>query len=76
MKRRVKRRDNYRCVKCGAVGEQVDHIIPVARCVEAGVNPHTMENLQLLCRGCHKEKSDAEREEGKRRSREIRRGVR
>lgn len=56
----VLRRDNYRCVKCGAtpsvdhrVELEVDHIVPVAR---GGRN--SLDNLQTLCRNCNQGKSD------------------
>ncbi|MDE2118263.1 MAG: HNH endonuclease [Betaproteobacteria bacterium] len=56
----VLKRDNYRCVKCGAspsnnhkVELEVDHIIPVAK---GGGN--ALENLQILCRDCNQGKKD------------------
>lgn len=45
---KVRIRDQGRCVKCGASGEEVDHI--------AGSSPEP-ENLQLLCRRCHHAKT-------------------
>lgn len=47
----VKKRDRA-CVKCGAPGTDVDHIIPG--------DDHSLGNLRLLCAACHKEKSSAE----------------
>ncbi len=56
----VLKRDNYRCIKCGAspsndhtVELEVDHVIPVAR---GGGN--AIENLQTLCRLCNQGKKD------------------
>lgn len=53
--RSVRERDQV-CTLCRAEGEEIDHIIPVSRGGET-----TMENLQLLCRPCHVEKTRAER---------------
>ena len=51
----VWRRDEGRCVQCGSQDElQFDHIIPVAR---GGGN--TIENVQILCGGCNRQKSDS-----------------
>jgi hypothetical protein len=56
----VLKRDNYRCVRCGAspssdhsVELEVDHITPVA---SGGRN--NIENLQTLCRKCNQGKKD------------------
>ena len=76
IRRRVLRRDAYRCVKCRKPGNEVDHIIPVARCAELGINPHELGNLQTLCHGCHAEKTEADRIEGMRLSRERKKGKR
>lgn len=76
IRRRVLARDNRRCVKCGAQAEEVDHIVPVARCVESGLNAHDLSNLQSLCAGCHRAKSEADRIEGMRLSRESKKGRR
>lgn len=52
--RAVKERDRV-CVKCGAEGTDVDHIIPVRKGGQT-----EMDNLQLLCNPCHIEKSRAD----------------
>jgi 5-methylcytosine-specific restriction endonuclease McrA len=56
---RVLRRDAYRCQAkgatgrpCGAPANEVDHIV-------RGDN-HAYENLQAICRECHKKKTQAE----------------
>lgn len=50
----VYRRDGGRCVYCGATENlQLDHIIPFSK---GGAS--TVENLQLLCAKCNREKSD------------------
>lgn len=55
LRREVFRRDGGRCVACGTDELlQFDHIIPVAL---GGAS--TPENLQLLCSGCNREKSDS-----------------
>jgi 5-methylcytosine-specific restriction endonuclease McrA len=42
-------RDGGRCVKCGAPGQEIDHI--------SGPDPD-LANLQLLCTPCHRSKTD------------------
>ena len=55
----VKRRDGFRCLVCGKLGGalEVDHIKPVA----SGGSEFALSNVQLLCRGCHIQKSRSER---------------
>jgi len=51
----VWRRDQGRCVKCGSQQNlEYDHIIPVSK---GGSN--TARNIQLLCEGCNRKKSDS-----------------
>ena len=46
---RVLEEGGYRCRKCGKAGVlEVDHILPLR---DGGT--HALENLQVLCRGCH-----------------------
>lgn len=56
--RAVKARDTA-CVKCGAPGTDIDHIVPVRKGGQT-----EMDNLQLLCELCHIEKSRADYGEG------------
>lgn len=50
----VWRRDEGACVKCGSNRKlEYDHIIPIAR---GGAN--SARNIQLLCEGCNRSKSD------------------
>ena len=52
------RRDDFRCVKCGAVGRlEVDHIEPVKDAPEKAFD---LDNLQTLCRSCHALKTAVE----------------
>ena len=82
LRRRVLRRDDYRCQEvvngkpCGAQATEVDHIVPVARCLERGINADDLGNLRSLCPTHHEAKTHADREEGKRLSREIKKGRR
>jgi 5-methylcytosine-specific restriction protein A len=52
----ARRRDRYRCVRCGARGIEVDHVTPVS----AG-GGWTLDNLQTLCTPCHESKTLRER---------------
>ena len=45
----VFRRDNHKCLKCGAEdGLSIDHIVPVSK-----GGPNTLGNLQTLCMPCN-----------------------
>ena len=57
VRRLVLERDNWRCQHCGEYGNEVDHIIPL----EKQGDPYCLSNLQNLCRGCHIQKSNADR---------------
>jgi 5-methylcytosine-specific restriction endonuclease McrA len=46
-------RDGGKCVKCGAVAVEVDHIVEIA----IGGPEFDLDNLQSLCVPCHKEKT-------------------
>ena len=62
IRQRVLRRDNHRCVQCGASDElEVDHIIPM------WMGGHSTEaNAQTLCKPCHKLKTGREHPQVKR----------
>lgn len=47
---------NWRCVNCGLYANEVDHIVPLHR----GGDPWALDNLQVLCRGCHIRKTARE----------------
>jgi len=54
----AKRRDGWRCVRCGARGRlEVDHVQPVTRRPDLAM---VLENLQTLCRDCHIDKTKAD----------------
>ncbi len=59
-------RDGYRCAHCGSQepgGLQVDHVRPLWSLTEherTELAWWLLGNLQLLCTGCHKDKSAAE----------------
>jgi 5-methylcytosine-specific restriction protein A len=54
----AKRRDGFRCVKCGAVRRlEVDHIQPVRTNPELSFE---LSNLQTLCASCHTHKTRIE----------------
>jgi 5-methylcytosine-specific restriction endonuclease McrA len=54
----AKRRDGFRCVKCGARGRlEVDHIEPVRTHPELSFD---LTNLQTLCGRCHSRKTAIE----------------
>jgi hypothetical protein len=48
LRREVIERDGGKCVNCGEPGAEIDHMQDSSA---------TLENLQLLCRKCHKEKT-------------------
>jgi hypothetical protein len=57
-KKRARRRDKYRCVKCGATKKdgtrlEVNHIVPIlGRHDESGCHHH-IDGLETVCRPCH-----------------------
>jgi len=54
----AKRRDGWKCVKCGARGRlEVDHVQPVRTHPELSFS---LENLQSLCAVCHARKTRIE----------------
>lgn len=55
----TKRRDGWKCVKCGAAGcrLEVDHIRSIREAPELA---YDMGNLQTLCVPCHSRKTQAE----------------
>lgn len=52
---RVLKRDGWRCRQCEKWGNEVDHVKPLA----AG-GDDSLDNLQVLCTGCHIEKTRQE----------------
>ena len=54
----AKRRDQFRCVQCGASGNlEVDHVKPVRSHPELALD---LSNLQTLCVSCHSRKTRVE----------------
>lgn len=57
----ILRRDKFRCSICQKRRPKalldVDHIMPV----RTGVDPYDQDNLRVLCKICHKEKSKLDR---------------
>lgn len=54
----AKRRDGFRCVKCGSrIRLEVDHIKPASTNPELGFD---LSNLQTLCSRCHAAKTRLE----------------
>ena len=50
VRRKVIKRDGYRCRSCGRAGRlEVDHLVPIAQ----GGDPFDMSNLESKCRACH-----------------------
>ena len=43
-------RDQYRCRNCGGAGRlECHHVVPVGVCAD----PYHLDNIRVLCRGCH-----------------------
>lgn len=55
----VRERDDYQCQLCGEFGNEVDHIVPLWN----GGSMWDKGNLQVLCSGCHIEKTRREARE-------------
>lgn len=56
------RRDKYKCVKCGAHAQEVNHIEPlVGRGYHSGC-VHHLSNLESLCQTCHKIETGLQRQ--------------
>jgi 5-methylcytosine-specific restriction endonuclease McrA len=54
----AKRRDGFKCVRCGARGRlEVDHVTPARREPERAFD---LSAVQTLCRNCHVEKTRRE----------------
>lgn len=54
------KRDHYQCVKCGSTERlEVDHIKNVA-----SGGGHNLDNLQTLCKTCHRQKTLGEMRAG------------
>ena len=54
----AKRRDGWKCIKCGGVGKlEVDHIQPVRT---HPLLAYVLSNLQTLCSACHAAKTRIE----------------
>lgn len=53
IRNKIRRRDKWKCVLCGARGTDVDHIIELAD----GGCFHDPNNLRTLCNPCHKAKT-------------------
>lgn len=52
-RRAVFARDNHRCQYCGAVAENIDHVVPRSR-----GGTHTWDNVVAACRRCNTRKED------------------
>ena len=54
---KVLERDNRQCVRCGRYGRlEVDHDTPL----HLGGDKYALENLNALCRGCHRQKTKSD----------------
>lgn len=62
----AKKRDGYKCVKCGKTERlEVNHIVPcLGKHNEVGCWHH-QSNLETVCSECHKDITKTQREEGK-----------
>lgn len=58
----ILKRDKYTCRICGKRKPKrlldIDHIIPIRQ----GIDPFKKENLRVLCKECHKEKTKLDNE--------------
>jgi len=52
-RRAIFARDGHRCQYCGALAENIDHVVPRSR-----GGPHTWENVVASCRRCNARKED------------------
>lgn len=52
---------DWTCANCGEFGDEVDHIIPMYEARQRGIADLDERNLQVLCRGCHIDKTIDER---------------
>lgn len=50
----LKSLENVKCEECGEQAEEIHHIIP--RSIASKDNVNKIENLQALCKQCHKKK--------------------
>ena len=65
-RRRKRRRAKYRCETCGSREHlEVNHIVPVVGAGYALSCHHHLDNLELLCRACHVQVTNRQREERK-----------
>lgn len=60
-RKRILVRDRYRCYRCGRLADEVDHVRPRA---EGGSSRD--ENLAAICAPCHRRKTQAEAQRGRR----------
>lgn len=61
-RREARRRDKYKCVKCGSSDRiEVNHIVPlVGKGYKAGCSHH-LDNLETNCKSCHQEVTNEQR---------------